>query len=169
MSCSNGCEKTGIGKFAGNNACSPAKAARLAETMGMPAPDYSNGVPYGKQSVSVNVDQMIPIIPILAGASQALTAQKIAQAEAGKVIEPPKTVAGKFLGALTGRNKAAAISQANLDPAVQKNLGSQGIPVSGSVSFNQDQNQLLKVLGLLGGVVVAVVYFSKSKTKRRRR
>lgn len=168
MSCSN-CEKTGSGVYAGNNSCTPAKAARLAENMGLGNPEYSQGVAHGKQSVSVNVEQMIPIIPALAAASQALTAQKIAQAEAGKVIEPPKTVAGKVLGAFTGRNKAAAISQANLDPAVQKNLGSQGIPVSGSVSFNQDQNQLLKVLGLLGGVVVAVVYFSKSKTKRRRR
>lgn len=177
--CNGNCQKPGSGTFAGNDACQIQTASRKAQdlaaktggTVGYVS-EAGSAVPYITNRV--NVESMIPVIPILSGAaafSGGIYADKVAR---GEVVKPAKTDVGKFLGSLTGRNKAAELSAAQssapISNEVSKNLQRQGYPVSGSVLFgNASQNQVLKVLGIVAGTIVAIFYFVTRKPKRRRR
>lgn len=176
-SCNGGCRKPGSGQFAGTDPCKIQYASRKAQELAGGQEDSigyqtQNGqaVPYITNRI--NVESMIPVIPILAGAQQLIGGSYAKQAEAGTVTKP-KTIFGKALGGVTGRTAAykaqeAAKSDAPLDSAVAKNLRSQGVPVSGNVAFGNSGDQTLKVLGIFGAVVVSIFYFNRNKRRRRR-
>lgn len=161
------CDKVGTGIFAGNTGCGPVQNPFN--------PDFLKSYP-----MSINIknenNMGFPLGAVLGSVSSGLTNQKVAAAQAGKVFKPPKTVFGKLIGRLTGRTKAAEVSkqvqaesQAGITNATAKNLRSQGFPISGQISVGSDRNELLKVLGLIGAVIVGIFYFSKPKKGRRRR
>lgn len=176
--CNGNCEKPGYGDYAGNQACeiqtASKKARELAAKTGGAVgyvSEKGTAVPYITNRV--NVESMIPVIPILSGAAAVgggLYADKVAR---GETVEPAKTVAGKIIGAFSGRNKAAELSAAQssgpVSPEVSKNLQRQGIPVSGGIQFGDArQNQLLKALAIVAGSIVAIFYFNRGKKRRRR-
>ena len=165
-----GCEKVGSGPFAGNQGQNPCA--------GLSVNGQAGGVPGLNINVNTNQNMGFPIGPVLGAISGGLTAEKIRQAEAGKVFTPPKTILGKAIGKVSGRTAAAqvseaqkmAVSSAPMDMATQKNLARQGFPVSGGLSFGQaKQGETLKILGILGVVVLGIFYFNKPKRRGRRR
>lgn len=174
MSCCDPCQKPGFGVFAGNNPCGADMAAKKIQSAGGVNMGIVNGVHYA--STKINVENMIPILGIASGAQQSLVADKIARAQAGETFDAPDTFFGRLFGRITGRTQASEISkamqtaqsQAPLDPATAKNLSRQGIPISGSLSYGQEQSQTLKILGILGAVIVAIFYFNKPKGRKRR-
>lgn len=162
--------------YGGNSPLSPSIAARLSGGDGSANnPDLKmlDGVPYAR--TRVNVENMIPILSAVGAVSQGLTAAKLSQVEQGKTFTAPKTGAGKLIGRITGRTQAAAASQqmaqssAPVSPGTAKNLLRQNVPVSGAVSFGAEQNQTLKILGLLSAAIVAIFYFNSQKKGRKRR
>lgn len=170
MSSCDNCKKTGFGVYAGNSACGSSDTAKKAKTMGGNYSGYIDGIPYA--TTKINVENMIPILGIAQTGLAALQASKTSQAEAGKVFTQPQTTVGKVLGRLTGRTQAAEIStaqsQAPLAPMVSKNLQSQGIPISGSLMLGTEQNQTLKILGVIGAVIAFIFYTNKPRGRKRR-
>ncbi len=174
MSCCNDCAKPGMGDFAGNDACeinNLSKKARELAAVNGGAVGYNSGVPY--ISNKVNVETMIPVIPILAGAAALGRNTYAQQAEAGTVTKP-KTLAGKALGAFTGRTAAwnsqeAAKTQGSFDSGVAKNLTAQGTPISGGVKFGNSGDQTLKILGIGAVTLISFFFFNRGKGRRKRR
>jgi hypothetical protein len=171
MSC---CDKIGSGPYAGNYPGAfqeLQKAARTVAGNENAKVVIENGIPYATTDLSFSHKMPIPALVAGAlGAVRSIQSGTVARAESGQTVTAPKTVAGKLLGAITGRNKAAAISNANLNQDQMSNLKRQGVPISGGLQFGAaEQNQNLKILGLVAVTVLGIFYFNRNKKGRRRR
>lgn len=160
---------------------SPGKAAKVLPENSN-AFQMINGQPYHITELNFRNAMPIPFLAIAGGAQAGLNAIKggaVARAESGQTVTAPKTIAGKILGGITGRNEAAQISQsmqaaranAPVSPAVEKTLRREGIPVSGGLQFGKAENDrqfLTRIAVIAGAAVVAVVYFLNPKKRKRR-
>jgi len=124
----------------------------------------------------------MPIDPataaIVAGALGGLKQKKIEKAEAGiQTYTKPKTIFGKLIGGISGRTAAAQATDmynktAPIPQSVINSLGqaktSQGVPLTGGISFGGEAGKKTYLPFYAIAAVVAIFYFMRRGGRRRR-
>lgn len=120
----------------------------------------------------------IQLAPLLGAGLGALQKGKIDKALAGeKTYTKPKTIFGKLIGGVSGRNAAAEASAgtktAPLSDSVMNSLQpsakSQGTPITGGFSFGGEAQRKTYLPFAIVAAIIAAFYFMRRKGGRRRR
>jgi hypothetical protein len=118
----------------------------------------------------------VAIGPLLGAGLGALQQGKIDRALSGdKVYTKPKTIFGKLIGGVSGRNAAAEASAstktAPLSEGVMNSLqpSAKSTPISGGISFGGEAAKKTYLPFAIVAAVIAAFYFMRKKGGRRRR
>jgi len=119
----------------------------------------------------------INFLPIAGAAIGTLQQTKIEKASAGiKTYTKPKTILGKIIGGVSGRNQAAEVSDMNkTSPLSEKVINSLqpqrvgGIPLTGGISFGGEAGKKTFFPFAVVAAVVAIFYFMRRRKGGRRR
>lgn len=116
----------------------------------------------------------IQLAPVLGAGLGALQQSKIDKALAGeKTYTKPKTIFGKLIGGVSGRNAAAeASAQTKTSPLSNQVMNSlqpsskTGTPISGGISFGGEASKKTYLPFAIIAGVIAVFYFLFGKKRR---
>jgi hypothetical protein len=121
----------------------------------------------------------IQIVPLVGAGLGALQQSKLQKAQEGtKTFTKPKTIFGKLIGGVSGRNAAAEAQQemqktepvsAKVMNALAPSQARQSTPITGGFSFGQEAKTRPYLPYIIVAGILGIFYFMRRRGGRRRR